>query len=46
MGCLLETQLGSFEAAQAPLEAVFALKDVRLEALDDPLPKKVWRGCG
>lgn len=38
-----EAQLASFKPAQAALERAFALKDVRLKALDHPLLEKVWR---
>jgi len=38
-----EAALGNFKAAQAALERAFALKDVRLKALADPLLAKVWR---
>lgn len=41
-----EAQLGNFNEAHAALERAFALKDVRLKALDDPLLKKVWRDYG
>ena len=39
-------ELRNLKAAQAALERAFALKDVRLMALDDPLLAKVWRDYG
>ncbi len=41
-----EAQLGNFKQAQAALERGFALKDVRLKALDDPLLSELWRNLG
>jgi Flp pilus assembly protein TadD len=38
-----ETRRGNFKAARAALERAFALKDVRQQALDDPLLDRLWR---